>query len=218
MWTLIRVGLTNLRRDRVVQALTFLLPIVFFSIFATVFGGRQGGTPRIDVAVVDEDHSEFSQRLAAGLAKESGLRVRATADEKGGGGALTKAAAEDLVQGGDLPVAIVIPAGLGASFASRGFAGGWPSIQLLADVSDPIAPQMVYGLLQKVTMTAAPDLLMKGGLDQFEKNAGRLTAEQRAAVDAWLPLLRQQAQGRQNKTESGAQVARPWAWASRRWM
>jgi hypothetical protein len=25
---------------------TFLLPIVFFSIFATVFGGRQGGTPR----------------------------------------------------------------------------------------------------------------------------------------------------------------------------
>jgi len=204
MWTLIRVGLTNLRRDRVVQALTFLLPIVFFSIFATVFGGRQGGTPRIDVAVVDEDHSEFSQRLAAGLAKESGLRVRATADEKGGGTALTKAAAEDLVQGGDLPVAIVIPAGLGASFASRGFAGGGPSIQLLADVSDPIAPQMVYGLLQKVTMTAAPDLLMKGGLDQFEKNAGRLTAEQRAAVDAWLPLLRQQAQGRQNKTESGA--------------
>lgn len=87
MWTLIRVGLTNLSRDRVVQALTFLLPIVFFSIFATVFGGRQGGTPRIDVAVVDEDHSDFSQRLAAGLAKESGLRVRTTADEKGSGAA-----------------------------------------------------------------------------------------------------------------------------------
>jgi ABC-2 type transport system permease protein len=194
MWTLIRVGLTNLRRDRVVQALTFLLPIVFFSIFATVFGGRAGGTPRINVAVVDEDHSDFSQRLTAGLGKESGLRVRATADEKGTGAPLTKAAAEELVRGGDLPVAIVIPAGIGASLATRGFSGGGPSIQVLADVSDQIAPQMVSGLLQKVTMTAAPDLLMKGGLDQFERNAGRLTAEQRTAVDAWLPLLRQQAQ------------------------
>jgi ABC-2 type transport system permease protein len=204
MWTLIRVGLTNLSRDRVVQALTFLLPIVFFSIFATVFGGRQGGTPRITVAVVDEDHSDFSKRLIAGLNREAGLRVRSTTDEKGAGGPLTRTGAEELVRGGDLPVAIVLPPGLGASFASRGFAGGGPSIQLLADVSDQIAPQMVYGLLQKVTMTAAPDLLMKGGLDQFEKNAGRLTAEQRAAVDAWLPMLRQQAQAQQKNPATPA--------------
>jgi ABC-type multidrug transport system permease subunit len=204
MWTLIRVGLTNLRRDRVVQALTFLLPIVFFSIFATVFGGRAGGTPRINVAVVDEDRSDFSQRLTTGLAKESGLRVRTTADEKGRGAPLTRSAGEQLVKGGDVPIAIVIPAGTGASFANRGFAGGGRPIQLLADVSDQVAPQMVQGLLQKVTMTAAPDLLMKGGLEQFERNAGRLTPEQRAAVDAWLPQLRQQAQqDQQGTTASG---------------
>ncbi len=76
MWTLIRVGLTNLRRDRVAQALTFVLPIVFFSIFATVFGGRSGGTAKINIAVVDEDHSEFSQRVAAGLAREGSLKVQ----------------------------------------------------------------------------------------------------------------------------------------------
>ena len=78
MWTLIRVGLTNIRRDRVAQALTFVLPIVFFSIFATVFGGRAGGTARISVAVVDEDHSDFSQRIAAGLAREASLKVQST--------------------------------------------------------------------------------------------------------------------------------------------
>ena len=38
--TLLKIGWLNLTRDRVAQALTFLLPIVFFSIFATVFGGQ----------------------------------------------------------------------------------------------------------------------------------------------------------------------------------
>ena len=80
------------------------------------------------------------------------------------------------MQGGDLPVAIVIPAGLGAAFATAALPAAGRPIQLLADVSDPIAPQMVYGLLQKVTMTAAPDLLMQGGLRQFEKYAGRVDA------------------------------------------
>jgi ABC-2 type transport system permease protein len=83
----------------------------------------------------------------------------------------------------------VIPAGLGAAFGQQGFGGG-PAIQLLADVSDPIAPQMVSGLLQKVTMSAAPDLMMQGGIRQFEQHGGALTPQQRAAVDSWLPRLR----------------------------
>jgi linearmycin/streptolysin S transport system permease protein len=191
MGTLLRIGWTNLRRDRVAQALTFLLPIVFFSIFASVFGGRgDETTSRIRVAVVDEDHSELSRRLTEGLAREAGLRVRTTTDEKGGGNALDRPSAEQLVKSGDVPVAIVLPAGLGAAFAERGFTGGGPAIQLLADVSDPIAPPMVQGLLQKVAMTSVPDLMMQGGMAQFERYAGQLTPQQRAAVDQWLPRLR----------------------------
>ena len=38
--TLMRIAWTNLKRDRVAQAMTFLLPIIFFSIFATVFGNQ----------------------------------------------------------------------------------------------------------------------------------------------------------------------------------
>ena len=78
--TLLKAGWLNLRRDRVAQALTFLLPIVFFSIFASVFGGQGDGTSRIRVGVVDEDHSELSARIIAGLEKETALRVRRATD------------------------------------------------------------------------------------------------------------------------------------------
>jgi len=195
MRTLMRVGWTNLRRDRVAQALTFLLPIVFFSIFASVFGGQgDATTSRIRVAVVDEDHSEVSARLIDGLRNEKGLRAQTTTDASGTGAILDRASAERLVRSGDLPVAIVIPAGLGAAFSANGFAGGGPAVQLLSDVSDRIAPQMVLGLLQKVAMTVAPDLLMKGGMNQFEKYAGAMTPQQKAAVDEWLPRLKAQGQ------------------------
>jgi ABC-2 type transport system permease protein len=190
MLTLMRIAWTNLTRDRVAQALTFLLPIIFFSIFATVFGNQGNArTTRIRVAVVDEDQSELSRRLVEGLKKESGRRVRTAANEDAAGPALDRSAAERLVRGGDVPVAVVIPRGLGEAFGQSGFGGG-PAIALLADPSDPIAPNMVGGLLQKVTMTAAPDLMMQGGMRQFETYAGQLTPQQRAAVDAWIPRLR----------------------------
>jgi ABC-2 type transport system permease protein len=190
MRTLLRIGWINLRRDRVGQALTFLLPIIFFSIFASVFGGQgESRTPSIRVAVVDEDGSDLSRRMIAGLQKEAGLRVRTTVDDESPGAPLDRAAAEKLVRAGTLPVAVVIPAGLGKAFGQSGFGGG-PALTVMADPSDPIAPNMISGLLQKVTMTAAPDLMMEGGIKQFETYAGTLTPEQRAAVDAWLPRLR----------------------------
>jgi ABC-2 type transport system permease protein len=210
MGTLLWVGWTNLRRDRVAQMLTFLLPIVFFSIFATVFGGQgDASTARIRIAVVDEDRSEVSARLIDGLKNEKGLRAQTTADASGAGAPLDRTAAERLVRSGDVPVAVVIPSGLGQAFSKNGFAGGGPSIQLLSDVSDPIAPQMVLGLLQKVAMTAAPDLLMQGGMHQFEKYAGAMTPQQKAAVDAWLPRLKAQGSSGGNTAGDASAGAMP---------
>jgi ABC-2 type transport system permease protein len=202
--TILKAGWLNLKRDRVAQALTFLLPIVFFSIFASVFGGQGSQTSRIRVAVVDEDRSELSARMVAALEKETSLRVR-TADDAGT--PLDRAAGESLVRSGDVPVAVVIPKGMGETFAAGGFGAPGEKVQLLADVSDPVAPQMVLGLLQKVTMTAAPDLMMQGGMRQFETQAGALTPQQRAAVDAWLPRLKAQASG--DASTSGAAGAGP---------
>ena len=204
MRTLLRIGWINLRRDRVGQALTFLLPIIFFSIFASVFGGQgESRTPSIRVAIVDEDRSELSRRMIAAVQKETGLRVRLTGDDDPAptSAPLDRSAGERLVREGTVPVTVVIPAGLGAAFGQTGFGGG-PALTVFADPSDPIAPNMISGLLQKATMTAAPDLMMEGGIKQFETHAGTLTPEQRAAVDAWLPRLKPGGAGGSNAVAS----------------
>src|SRR5207247_2582625 len=129
----------------------------------------RGVTPAADdprllrARVDDEDGSGWSRGIAAGLAQGKGLRVRTTVDAEGKGATLDRAAAERLVREGDAPVAVVLPKGLGAAAATFGNTGDAPRVQLLADVSDRIAPQMVFGLLQKVAMTSAPDILMQSG-------------------------------------------------------
>ena len=189
--TLLRISWTNLKRDRVAQAMTFLLPILFFSIFATVFGNPGAtSTSRIRIAVVDEDRTDFSRRIVAGLDKETALRVRKTVDADGKGPLLDRERARALVKSGDVPVAVVLPPGLGASAAAFGQSANATHIQLLVDVSDRIAPPMVSGLLQKVAMTSAPELMMQSGIKQFERYGGVLTPAQRSAVDAWIPRLK----------------------------
>ena len=189
--TLLRVGFINLRRDRVAQSLTFVLPIIFFSIFATVFGNQGNATRRVRVAVVDEDQSEYSRKLIQAFQAEGGLRVQTTRDPDGDA-VLDRAAAEALVKAGTVPVAVILPDGLGESprFWSDGSPTPAPKVQLLADVSDPVAPQLVQGLLQKVSFTAAPESMATQGVEMFEKYSGPLTPVQRQSMDDWMTRLK----------------------------
>ena len=185
--TLLRIGWISMKRDRVVQALTFLLPIMFFSIFAVVFSQQSDPTSRVRVAIADEDQSEYSRKLVTALANEGGLRVRLTSGEGAAEQPLTRATAEQLIRDGDLPVAVVLPKGIGgvSLFAPAAGATASPKVQLLADVSDPVASQVVAGLLQKVAFTAAPATIANEGISMFEKFGGAMTEQQKKAVDGW---------------------------------
>ncbi len=87
-------------------------------------------------------------------------------------------------------LALLGPNGAGKTTLTRAISRQGVRVKLLADVSDPVAPQMVNGLLQKVSMTAAPDLMMQGGIKQFEQYAGALTPQQRDAVNKLVPQLK----------------------------
>ncbi|HEY5610729.1 MAG TPA: ABC transporter permease, partial [Thermoanaerobaculia bacterium] len=74
-----------------------------------------------------------------------------------------------------------IPKGFGDRAISFGPAPR-PELILLADTSDPVAPQLAAGMLQKVAMTALTGDMMSAGFETFEKWSGGFTGEQRSSV------------------------------------
>jgi len=189
--SIVRTGFMNLRRDRGALTLSFLVPIAFFSIFAGIFGSRNGGTEPIRVAVVDEDRSATSQRFVGALQAEAGLRVSTgPTPEKGSAPTLYDAAsAEAAVRAGDLPVAVIVPKGFGESPIAFGPEGG-TKLRILHDSSDPIAAQVVYGLIQKTAMLSMPDAMEAEGVKYMDQASGGLTPEQRARLDKSMADLR----------------------------
>jgi ABC-2 type transport system permease protein len=194
---IVRTAIASLRRDRAALALSFILPIVFFSIFATIFGGQHDSTSKINVILVDEDHSRASLDLVRGLQREGSLRVstRPSSKTKEPLPEYTAVTAEAAVKAGEAPVALIIPHGFGDNPISFGPnsdpAKGGLSIQLLNDSSDMIAPQMVAGLLQKAGMTSMPEVMAEKGMKYINQFIGGLTPEQRKRMNGYLEKLRQ---------------------------
>jgi len=87
----------------------------------------------------------------------------------------TAATAEAAVKAGDAPVALIIPHGFGENPISFGAPDRQrATIQLLKDSSDMVAPQVITGLLQKVAMTAMPDIMAQQGSKYMDEYAGDL--------------------------------------------
>ena len=193
--TILRINWLNLKRDYVALGMTFILPIVFFSIFALIFGsmGGDGGAMRLlRVAIVDLDGTETSERFVAALGKGTGLRL-ISAPSGRPDVAFTPNEAEKLVRDGEIPAVVVIPQGFAASFAS--FTGEATPVELLYDQGNPVASQMVSGLMQRAAMTAAPDLLMTRGLKMLEKYGEPLTDRQREAANTAAGFLKNSSAG-----------------------
>jgi ABC-2 type transport system permease protein len=198
-----RTHFDKLKRDRAAFVLAFVVPVVFFSVFASIFRGSssRAATRQIPVVVVDEDRTVNSSRFIAALKREKGLRVIETRALPGGKTAPIPdaAAAESIVRAGDAPLALIVPKGFGATPIRFGPEGGGPTLKVLADTSDPIAPQVFNGLLQKVAMTSLPDVMAQSGIDQLDRWGGELTPEQKARLQRNVEALRHE-----TRTESGS--------------
>jgi len=194
--TLLGISWLNLKRDRVALGLTFVLPLVFFSIFAVIFGGMGssgGGSGSIKIIGVDLDGSEVSAKFIGALDGQDAIEIitapEAT-EEDPDPQPFTRESALLAVRTGQRSAAIVVPEGFADSFGS--FGGDTPSVELLHDPSNPLVQGIVTGLIQASAMTAAPDILLDGGIEQLETYGGALTSEQQQAIDAFKLMLNQE--------------------------
>ena len=156
----------SLKRDKVALLLTFALPIAFFSIFVMIFGGSVlggDGMSKVKVALVDLDDSPNSQRFVTALRNEGGLSILTSVGRDEQKRLMTREDAQGLVKDGKVGVGVIIPKGFGETFPNFDFSGADvgddapDAIQILADKQrDPIAPQVVAGLMQKAAMIGAP--------------------------------------------------------------
>ncbi|MFN7942292.1 MAG: ABC transporter permease [Thermoanaerobaculia bacterium] len=209
--SVLRSSWMQLKRDRPALALSFVVPIVFFSIFAAIFGAqRRSTTNKVTLLVVDEDGSQRSRRLAAGLESETALRVRRAPEAKAGQSAVAaydRASAEAAVKQGEAPVALVIERGFAEAklaFGSRATTAS-THLLLLADGADPVAPQIVQGMLQKVAFTALPDTFLAGGIEALDEVAG-FDATQREKLAGLVEMIGR-APGAGSTTSAGVGAA-----------
>ncbi len=146
IWTVVRVGLLRMWHGRTEILLTFVVPIAFFTIFAFIFDEQigLGKSPRVNLALVDEDNTELSREFVSALGKWETLRIYAPAEHAEGLFVFTSTEpVRKLVLAGTLPLAVVIP---------EGWTGeGAVNLRLLADSSDPVATQVVTALLRQTS-------------------------------------------------------------------
>jgi len=161
IWTVVQTSWRRLKNNRSELVLTFVVPIIFFSIFAVIFGSRGGsssGTPKIKVAIADTSDTTTSKRATELLREQQSLRLadrRASQPYFGGESAkdepattVSLATAEDLVRRGMVSAAIVF---------EPNREGTMPEVRVLTDTYDQVASQVVTALVQRAVMTAASE-------------------------------------------------------------
>lgn len=141
---LVRRDLLLFLADRRAVLVNLAVPVVLAAFMGFVFGaGGDREMARIDVAVCDEDGSDVSRAVVAGLAADPALAVRPASETE----------ARELVRRGKVPVAVVLPPGFGEAASGAFFGvGERPALPLLRDPSRAAEAGLVRGLLVQHVM------------------------------------------------------------------
>jgi ABC-2 type transport system permease protein len=179
IWAVVVCKFRALSRDRIASLLVFVLPIVFYSIFAGIFGNLgESVATRVTVLLVDEGDTVASNRLIAAL-EHSGSGMVLSREHSNPPQPWTAQTARAAVERGEAPAAIVLPKELSVGLFGSSSA---PSITLFVDPANPVAATMIPGLLQQAAMGSMQGELVRSGVAEFEKIGGPLTLQQKTAM------------------------------------
>lgn len=162
IWLIVRISALRLWHNKAELVLTFVVPLVFFSIFALIFGSRErsGETATIKVAVSDMIKNADSQKIIEELQANGTLRF-VDADSQvlkdGELKLLDPKVCERLVREGGASVAIVLE----GSKKEKESQESALSAKLLTDSSDQVAPKIVSALVQQLLVQKSVAALAK---------------------------------------------------------
>ena len=150
VWMVLKTNLRRLTHNRAELLLMFVVPVIFFSIFAVIFGQGLGTTPKIKVVIADRCDSEASQSIVETLLESPGLRPMSDVSPA----ALSRQEARGMVRRGTVSMAIVLESD------GRGVAA-----ELLSDASDQVAGQVVSAIVSRtLAMSGAAEPFPPAGL------------------------------------------------------
>ena len=174
----LRALFLELRRDRGAVVMAFLLPVVFFLVFAWIFAGAGGNDLRIRIVVAQAVEDADGDALLEALAEDPGIRILAP-DQ-----ALDPDRARRIVRAGKADVGLVLRAPLAAPTP------GEAPIAILYDPTREVAANMLAGRLQRAFVEALPDVALGGMIQALDAQFLSLDDAQRARVEQGLAALR----------------------------
>lgn len=185
IWLIVRISALRLWHNKAELVLTFVVPLVFFSIFALIFGSRErsGETATIKVAVSDMIKNADSQKIIEELQANGTLRF-VDADSQvlkdGELKLLDPKVCERLVREGGASVAIVLE----GSKKEKESQESALSAKLLTDSSDQVAPKIVSALVQQLLVQKSVAALAKNAQPVPPPNSPALPASAISAADS----------------------------------
>ena len=175
-----RAMLLGFLRDRAALAMAFVLPVLFFLVFAAIFSGAGGEHLRIKVALGDEVGSDASKRLVKALARHSGVVVV--------GSGLTGDDVRERVRRGSADAGLIVRRDSNDLGELDGL--GRPPLALVAEPTRPVAAQVLAGFVQKTYFEALPDVALGSVARLIDEQFVTFTDEQRADLADGLRDLR----------------------------
>ncbi len=143
IWVVCRISIQRLFNNKQELLVTFLVPLMFFSIFALIFS-RGVGEPvtSVRVAMVDDDRTAESQRLLQHLRQRSEMRTSPNVFRTNATWSID-VLAKRLLSQHKVEVVVYIPKG----YFQQDDVASSKRIQIFNDGSNPIAPRLVQANL-----------------------------------------------------------------------
>lgn len=178
-WAVCRAQILGLTGDPGALAMSFVLPVLVFLVFAAIFSSATGDELRLRVVLADELDTPLSRRLASALAADPTLRLSRVGPSRDD--------AERAVARDAMDAAIVLRRG------SRGLdtlAGDGPApVLVLAPPTRAVAAGIVAGAVQRAYFSALPDAALRGATDLVDALVVPLTPDQRSEAARTLDAM-----------------------------